>query len=609
MADDILTFRTPPFSADGSTKFLYLDAPRRRILADLIAHVCDGQGPILLVAEPGMGKSTLLDRLADEATAHNIRVVFCLTDVAAIANTTEADPQPPTAFLLDDGSAIPLGVWHQLVALLRSASPTAPGTAPKRLPPIVIALTPDLLDWLVEASLVPRNAPLDRVFRLPPFAPRDVGRFISLGLRVAGVDDRPEVFGGEAVDRIALATEGVPARIIRVCEAALAEAARRGRKEVSLETVDAAAVLVAAEMPKPIAATSAAQPLFQPEPSTEPPIQPPGLDAAPSIGIVGDGYAPVTAARTVRRRVRRRRIPVWSGIALAAGVTGVGAVATLGYVAGPNVPRPPAIAPAAPTGDPAVAALESRPLLPPTVVEPNHASTESVPILAQPDNRNDPLAESPRNTSQGPAADAQPTGLSVPASPAPIEKPIVAPTPSPTPVPTAPAQTAPAPARELAVTPRPSQAPKAARAAPAAERPQPRTGQSRGDETAGRDRKRAEEAATVEASESAADGGHENPGEGQPRPIKELIAMGDEFRDAGDTEWARRLYRAAQERGSAKAAVAEAETHDPQYAAASSRPNPDEARRLYSEAARQGDREAARRLEDLDRWISERSSR
>jgi TPR repeat protein len=85
--------------------------------------------------------------------------------------------------------------------------------------------------------------------------------------------------------------------------------------------------------------------------------------------------------------------------------------------------------------------------------------------------------------------------------------------------------------------------------------------------------------------------------------------MGDEFRDAGDTEWARRLYQAAQERGSAKAAIAEAETYDPQYAAASSRPNPDEARRLYSEAARKGDREAARRLEELDRWISERASR
>jgi hypothetical protein len=85
--------------------------------------------------------------------------------------------------------------------------------------------------------------------------------------------------------------------------------------------------------------------------------------------------------------------------------------------------------------------------------------------------------------------------------------------------------------------------------------------------------------------------------------------MGDEFRDAGDTEWARRMYRAAQERGSAKAAVAEAETYDPQYAAASSRVDADEARRLYLEAARHGDRQAAKRVEELDQWMSERAGR
>lgn len=83
MADDVFKFQNPPFSAEGSGKFLYLDAPRRRILADLIAHICDGEGPILLVAEPGMGKTMLLDRLAEEAGAHNIRIVFSLGSAAS----------------------------------------------------------------------------------------------------------------------------------------------------------------------------------------------------------------------------------------------------------------------------------------------------------------------------------------------------------------------------------------------------------------------------------------------------------------------------------------------------------------------------------------------
>jgi hypothetical protein len=156
--------------------------------------------------------------------------------------------------------------------------------------------------------------------------------------------------------------------------------------------------------------------------------------------------------------------------------------------------------------------------------------------------------------------------------------------------------------------PRPSHPAKVARAAPAIERTQPRIGPSRLDEAESRRRDGTEESeATAEAP--AAGNPREVSEEGKLRPVKEIIAMGDEFRDAGDTEWARRLYRAAQERGSAKAAIAEAETYDPQFAAASSRPDAAEARRLYAEAARRGDREAAKRLEQLDQWESERLTR
>ena len=658
MADDIFAFQTPPFAAEGSAKFLYLDAPRRRILADLIAHVCDGEGPILLVAEPGMGKTMLLDRLADEANAHNIRIVFSITDVATIVAATEADPQPPTAFLLDDGNALPLGVWHQLIALLRSASPSPPGTPSRRLPPIIIALTPDLLDWLIDASLVPRNTPLDRVFRLPPFASRDVGRYIALRLRVAGID-RPEVFTADSVDRIALAAEGVPARINRICEAALDEAARRGRTDVSTEIVEAAAARIEWEAPKPLVAATPPpimpEQLIQSQPAAEPPVPPVG--SAPSIGIVGSGYAPVDGTQTVRRRMRRRRVPRWAGVAVAVGVAGVGAMAMLGYVTAPNVPRPAASTPGSATGDAAMAALETTPLRPPTG-ESSLGATGPVPILTRPDERVDRSADLHRNAFQGsaedppvdsskdaflptspeiaapapaapiqiaPAAPAQSTPAasvqSAPAAPvqiapaAPVQIALAAPAQSAPAAsvqsaPAAPVQTAPtpAPARELAVTARPAPAGRPTAAAPAAEQPQPRAGHPRGGDTA--------VARRHERSEEPVNGGEAEPSdiaaatdEGRPRPVKEIIAMGDEFRDAGDTEWARRLYRAAQQRGSTKAAIAMAETYDPQYAAASSRPDPDEARRLYSEAARQGDRQAAKRLEELDQWMSERSSR
>lgn len=607
MADDILAFTTPPFSTEGSAKYLYLDAPRRRILADLIAHVCDGDGPILLVAEPGMGKSMLLDRLAEEAKAHGIRVVFSLPDVAAIASASETDPQA-TAFLLDDGNALPIGVWHQLIALMRRASPSAAvGVAPKRLPPIVIALTPDLLNWLFEASLVPRSTPLERIFRVPPFAPRDVARFISLRLRVAGVD-RPEVFTPDSIERIAQFTEGVPARINRLCEAALAEAARRGRSEVSADIVEAAAAVVELEMPRPAIAAPILQPSLRPEFSAETTAAPGPAghaDVGPTIGIVGSGYAPGGDPQMMRRRVRRRKMPPWGGIAVAVGAAAVAAVAMLGYIGGPNVSRPSPTPPAATSGDAAAAALDARPMLPPPV-EPSLGSPAAAPAPSPAH----PPAE-PRGADPHPDVPQAPSDVASPASP--IDTPAVdaneqwAPV-APAEVP--PEPVAPAPTPEPPIIARPAPSPKAGRPAPAAERPQPRVGKAaRSEGAAGaRRQERADEPAAERESPSGADAAGLNE-EGKPRSVRELIDMGDEFRDAGDTEWARRLYRAAQKRGSAKAAVAEAETYDPQYTAASSRPDADEARRLYSEAARQGDREAAKRLEELDQWMSERAGR
>ncbi|MFO1129241.1 MAG: hypothetical protein U1E66_12505 [Rhodospirillales bacterium] len=596
MADDVFKFQNPPFSAEGSGKFLYLDAPRRRILADLIAHICDGEGPILLVAEPGMGKTMLLDRLAEEAGAHNIRIVFSLGSAAPLASAAEAGSQP-TAFILDNGNGLPLGVWHDLVSLPRSSS-TPPGAVPgltaPRLAPIVIALTPDLLDWLFAAQLVPRNAPLDRVFRLPPFAARDVGRFIALRLRVAGVN-RPEVFTPESVDRIARVTDGVPARINRLCEASLAEAARRGRAEVGVDIVEAATAAVELETPRPIGP----DPL---PPAAPPPDLSPGFAAAPSapglrvqatpsIGIVGSGYGPSHRDTSMRKRRRQRRIPLWGGAVVA---TGVGALALLGYIAGPT--PSPSVAPATTSSDATGTVLESRPELSQPPAAASSESTLLTPL--RPADTDLRPADVPRQFPELRSPAAADGGRSVRSD--------EAPNPEAEGKPVRPAAAATAPAvPEPPVAPPPSRQNSADQPAAPAKAPRPTTdrAQPRNAPATHEPVQQPAEGEGVSPSNETADGAPL----GRPRPAKELIEMGNEFRDAGDPEWARRLYRAAQEQGSAKAAVAEAETYDPQYTAASSQADPDEARRLYARAAKQGDREATKRLEALDQWLNEQA--
>ena len=90
-----------------------------------------------------------------------------------------------------------------------------------------------------------------------------------------------------------------------------------------------------------------------------------------------------------------------------------------------------------------------------------------------------------------------------------------------------------------------------------------------------------------------------------PRPVNEIIAMGDEFRSSGDLPWARKFYQAAQDRGSAKATVALAQTYDPRYVDNQHHSDPAMARQLYSEAARHGDSSATKQLQGLDRWLED----
>lgn len=110
--------------------------------------------------------------------------------------------------------------------------------------------------------------------------------------------------------------------------------------------------------------------------------------------------------------------------------------------------------------------------------------------------------------------------------------------------------------------------------------------------------------ATAETAETAEQVDDTEEAPAPPRPIKEIIAMGDSFRASGDVAWARKFYWAAQERGSAKAAAALGETYDPRYVDKNDRPDPQVARELYEQAARQGDHDAAKQLDDLDSWLN-----
>src|SRR5690348_14894016 len=68
-------FREQPFGTTPDPRLLYLSASHREALASLIYGIETGRGFMALIAEPGMGKTTLLFQLM-ERLRNSARTVF-----------------------------------------------------------------------------------------------------------------------------------------------------------------------------------------------------------------------------------------------------------------------------------------------------------------------------------------------------------------------------------------------------------------------------------------------------------------------------------------------------------------------------------------------------
>jgi general secretion pathway protein A len=253
--------RDQPFGVTPDPGYMYLTASHREALASLVYGIESKRGFSVLIAEPGMGKTTLLFYLMEKLKS-TARTAFLfrpdsntkelleslLLDLGLEANPEDV-PQMHEALkgaLLEDLRAGKHFVWVideaqdldasvlEAVRLLSNFE-----TPESKLMHILLAGQPGLAEKLGNAELLQLRQRISNFVTLAPLSSSEVAEYISFRVRRAG-GRAEELFSPDAQMQIAQTSEGIPRNINSLCFACLSLAYVEGKKRIGPEIVLAA---------------------------------------------------------------------------------------------------------------------------------------------------------------------------------------------------------------------------------------------------------------------------------------------------------------------------------------------------------------------------------
>lgn len=314
-------FRRRPFQGNG-VDFLRAHPGYEDTYNQLLDGIRFKRGLILLLGEPGTGKSLLLGNLAHDPSV-GLGIVFCsalqdfdslLSSICAHLKLEVAGPQRPyklkalkeyMSTALGEGLVVLIDNADQLdESTLRSIlNLTKLSNKEGRSLTLVLAGPVQLeqrLAALRHISLIVNRAV---AIHLKPLSEAQAAEFIHKQLQIAGTQP-DQLFSSAVTERIAGYSRGMPRLLNRLCSRALAIAEATGQTSVSAAMVDAAARDLNLNEPS----SQAGSPESIPD------------NAAPPAGAPG-AAAPAPPGQWLHRLgPRRRRI----GLALGIGILAIG---------------------------------------------------------------------------------------------------------------------------------------------------------------------------------------------------------------------------------------------------------------------------------------------
>lgn len=251
-----------PFKLSADPRFFYHSRSAQAIYDSLLTGVRDHQGAMLLVGEPGTGKTTLLLMLKEALEASNCLVVFprrpvlsfdeliqpcCeatgvaqglmdrMDKVQAFTNVLfERADDGATAIFIDNAQALS----DESLADLSRLTKIKKGDA--NLLQVILAGQPELVTRLSASDLPFAQECAIACRRLDRLDTREVGEYIAF--RLARVGYKAQPFAPKSIRHIAEFSHGIPQVINQLCGMSLVGADMEDAEAVSAEIVDRTAL-------------------------------------------------------------------------------------------------------------------------------------------------------------------------------------------------------------------------------------------------------------------------------------------------------------------------------------------------------------------------------
>jgi N-acetylmuramoyl-L-alanine amidase/type II secretory pathway predicted ATPase ExeA len=322
---EFFNLRQQPFGVTPDPAYLFPSRTHCEALDALTDGILDGRGFLALIAEPGMGKTTLLYQVL-EGMREKARGAYLFQ--------TQCDSREFFQYLLSelgvDASGMGLVAMHnklnemlfaemldgkRFVLIVDEAQNLDDSvletirllsnfeTSNTKLLQIVLAGQPQLADKLDQPHHCQLLQRITVVQHLEPFSPEETAGYIRHRVKVGG-NSEDEIFEQDALALIAAQSRGVPRNINRICYNALLEAHALGSRTVTPEIVERANRKLAILAPAPPAQASA--------PASAP--QPANADAAQAAAAGAAAFpAPTPLTYKAPSRLRPRGRIFWTG--------------------------------------------------------------------------------------------------------------------------------------------------------------------------------------------------------------------------------------------------------------------------------------------------------
>jgi type II secretory pathway predicted ATPase ExeA len=249
-----------PFGVTPDPRFLYLSPTHREAMASVLYGVKAGRGFGALIAEPGMGKTTLLFNLLQQLgeaaksaflfQSHDTPRNFLrnllldlgveddgqdLVRMQAKLNeclVRETSLGKHFVVVVDEAQNLDEPVLEVVRMLSNFETPR------EKLMHIILAGQPALAAKLASPQLLQLRQRISIVARLAPFTAEETRAYIEHRLRVAGYRGESALFTDRAYALIAAYSGGIPRNINNLCFNALSLACAMQRKTIHAATVE-----------------------------------------------------------------------------------------------------------------------------------------------------------------------------------------------------------------------------------------------------------------------------------------------------------------------------------------------------------------------------------